>query len=211
LELQYIEIWDLEIKAKTLTPEQVKDYLYNYRTLATRKLHFENPDIEKAYYEVRNREYHEKRKNEPQYVSLSTYDRKVMGELVPMLESREVLKFYKADVAWKRRQQGGEEIEMDVIYLQKAKDVIPIKSNEDYREAIKEANNSYSKRVTLECLPYVFETYRKSIQQDKPFDWLNGEVRDMYPNELRNQILAARKWKGEPENFDFLKKENLPK
>jgi hypothetical protein len=210
LELQYKEIWDLEIYSKTLTPEQLKNYLDYYRTLATRKLHFENPDISKAFWDEHNREYEEKRKNEPKYEFICTYHRNVMDELVPLLENREVLKYYRADVEYRRRQQGGEEIEMDVIYLEKAKEVIPIKSNDDYREAIKEANNAYSKRVTLELLPHVFENYRKCIQQGKPFDWLNGETPDKITEELRSQILQARKWKGEPENFDFLKKQNLP-
>jgi hypothetical protein len=207
IELQYVEIWDLEIQVKTLTLEQLKNR--DYRTLAMRKLHFENPDIAKAYQDEHNRQYYERKKNEPDYVYISAYSRDVLDEVVPLIESREIIRYYEAVKVWDLQQQRGEDIEMDIIHLQEAKELIPIMANDDYRKAIKQAYEDYSKKKTMDCLPHIFDAYRQCIQKGESFDWLNGAVPEKKSNELRNKILDARKHRGEPENFDFLKKENL--
>jgi len=207
LELQYREIWDMEIHAKTLTPEQLKNY--TYRTLAMRKLHHENPEIGKAYWEEHNQQFRERQKNVPQYVSLSIYDDQLMGELIPQIETREIVRYYKTMRVWDKQQQWNEEIDMDIIHLQEAKEVIPIQAHDDYRAAIKQAYENYSKMTTLDCLPHIYETYRQCIAKGEKFDWLNGQEPAERKDYDHDHIMQARKWKGEPENYDFLKKENL--
>ncbi len=207
LEQEYEEIWDEEIHTKTLTPEQLKNRYFLSR--ADRKLHLENPELHKAYIEEENIKYKEEHKNDPEYLYMSTYDRKLMDELVPLLEDREVVKYYKANDEWRRRLEWGERIEMTVIYLQKAKEYIPIESNDDYREAIKKANKYYENKMVMELLPLIFEKYCKCMSSGIAFEFKKDQSPHADFNSSREHIIEARIWKGEPGNLDFLKKENL--
>lgn len=206
LEADYNDTWCTEIYAKTLTPEQLKTWSHSSRK--QRKELRENPEKNKAHIEEQNRIYQE-RKKETNYSHMSIYDREMMKELVALTEPPEVSKLYKASELWKKRRQGGEEIECTLIYMEEAKEYIPIEGDDDYREAIKKAFADYARRMKMETLPMLFEQYCECIQRGKPFDWSTGGDKKLSGNDLRDRIIAARKCKGEPENLDFLKKENL--
>ena len=46
----------------------------------------------------------------------------------------------------------------------------------------------------------------------KPFNWKTSDYESSLTgeSEIKKRLLAALEWKGEQQNFDFLKKENLP-
>jgi hypothetical protein len=99
--------------------------------------------------------------------------------------------------------------------LKEVQEWIPVNAHEDYRDAIEEAYDAWWEKMHREMLPVVFDEYLEAVAAKKPFDW-KGRAYDSGPSpydnsEIKRRLLAARKWKGEPENFDFLKKENLPK
>ena len=207
LEQQYLEIWEEEIHKRSLTPEQLKNW-YHY-SLAERKLHLENPELEKAYIEKQNQEYIEKKKNTPQYIHLSTYDKDMMLEIMHLIEPIEVIKYYEAEYAWRHRDDKGDLIAMDEDHLQKIKQYIPVQSSDDYRFALREAHAEYERKEVMELLPNIFDTYRQCFNNGTPFKWQKGKPPKPSGNDMRKRIIAARKWKGEPDNVDFLKKENL--
>ena len=208
LEEDYMDIWHNEIYIHTLTPEQLKSFTKINREML--KLHQENPEARAKFQEEQNLKWENLKKEQPNYISLSTYNDAIMEELIPLIETREIIKYYRAEREWTQRYEKTEWIDAELIYLAEAKEYIPVSSNDDYTVAIHEAYENYEQKEILECLPMVFENYLTCVRNKKPFTWLIGESHRNYYNENRNRILAARKWKGEPENLDFLKKENLP-
>ena len=207
LEEKYNDIWEEHIHPQTLSPEYLKTR--KYQSLAMRKLHYENREIRDEHLKKLNEAYREEHKNDPKYIHLHVRNKEIMDEIVHNIESREVEKYYHATREWERRLEGGEEIEMDVIYLQELDEFVPINSNDDFRVAIKEAHDQYEERTMIEILPYIFDNYRQCIKNGEEFDWGTEEGKHKHSIDNRKKILEARVWKGEPTNFDFLKKENL--
>ena len=212
IEEDYKEIWSIEIHQKTLPEEQRKNHYY-----VTRQQRVElnrNPEKRKAHQEEQNRKWKEEEKKRPKYEHISVHDRKKMDELVSLIETPEVRDWYRASRDWYERGRGEDRIFSELIGLKDAKEFISIESNDDYREAIKNAYEGYADRMKRETLPFVFEEYRETVMSKKAFNWKTNDLdsgSDMVTNTLKEHILAVRKLKGQPENFDFLKKENLPK
>jgi hypothetical protein len=205
LEQDYHDIWNLEIFKKTL-PEEAQKSLHHL-SRAERKELRDDPAKREAYFAEQNRKYEERKKTQPQYESMGTYDREKMKTLVKLIETPEIQKLYHATREWSDRRARHDYIESPVFSLMEIKEWIPLDSNDDYRVAIREAYRNYSQKMMIMTLPLVFAEYKECIEAGKPFEW-GGDKE--FGDEMGQRILAARKWKGEPENFDFLKKENLP-
>jgi len=209
LEYEYNDIWTENIQYPTLTEEQKKNWFH--RSRAFRKEMHENPEKDKAFWEEHNRQYQERKKNEPQYIHMSTYDRKFMDGLVQEFESAEMRSWYRAQRDWQIRRDGNEEIQTEIWELEKVNEWIPLEANDDYRNAIAKAHDEYASRMIKDVLPLIYDEYRQCMETGKPFIWKEEEDSSFKGSmdETKKRILAARKFKGEPENFDFLKKENL--
>lgn len=210
IELDWHEVWVVEIHRKSLTPEQLQGWTHLNRQ--QKKELRDNPEKEKAHQEEQSRLYEERKKKEPKYVHLSVYDREMMRELVSLIETTEVKKFWEANRAWHDRHSNHDMIDSTLIYLEEAKEYVPVESHDDYRIAIRNAYRDYSHKMKMETLPLVFEHYCECIRRGKPFDWKTKEESGYSSSgeeENAKRLLAARKVKGQPENFDFLKKENL--
>ena len=208
LEQEYHEIWETEIHPKSLSPERLKKWYY--RTRAERKLHLENPELAKAHSEERQKIYDQQRAEAPQYISLYTHNKEMMHELMNLIEPKEMIKYFDAEIAYDKKDEKAEMIEMDILYLKEVKEYVPIKSNDNYVLAIEAAYKEYERKEVFEILPHIFDTYCQCVKNGKPFNWyIEEHSYQRWDSRYRDRILAARKWKGEPENFDFLKKENL--
>lgn len=208
-EAVYDEIWSEQIYFHTLTDEQKKKW--HHESIALRKDLYENPEKAKIYYEEQKRLYYERKKNEPQYISLSTYDDELMEELMKEIETSEIRGYHRAIREWQKRRDGNEDIQTQIWELEKVKEWIPLEENEDYRNAISKAYDLYAQRMIQQTLPHVFEEYLQCMQAGKPFEWNERNDTSALAQiaETKRRILEARKHKGEPANFDFLKKENL--
>lgn len=212
IEQDYHDIWTEHIYSKTFSEEVLKTWsrLNRKQSLELRN----NPQKRESFHQEQQCKYEEHKKKMPVYVHISTYDSKIMDELVPLLETSEVQKLYRASRRMKMKRNWNEMIESDIIYMKEVQEWIAVQPNDDYRKAIKEAYKDYSDKKVMEMLPVVFEEYSKAMKANKPFDWTTSEYESPSAprdNEMKKRLLAARKWKGEPENFDFLKKENLAK
>lgn len=207
IEEDYNDFWTENILKKTLTDEQLASWSYLSRI---ERLNLKaDPQKEKEYWEEHNRRYLENKKSKPAYIHISTYDRKKMKEIVEIIETPEVKRLFEATTEWRGRNVRNECIEAEVIYLLEAKGKIPIESNDDYREAIIKAYKSYAMKQKLETLPMVYEEYLEAVAAKKTFNWETDKYGRHSNSELKKRIIAVKKLKGEPENFDFLKKENL--
>ena len=207
IELDYLNIWKQEFYYPTLSETDKKTWS-NLTRMQHKELE-ENPEKGIAYSEERERIYAENKKDETQYVHISTYNKEDMKELMGLIETPEIRSYYNADRRWHYSKIGNERIQSEIYELQNVKERIPIESNDDYRISIKKTYDEYAHKMTMEALPIVFDQYKQCIVNNKPFNWF---IRDrvIYTNdELKEQLIAVRKFKNEPENLDFLKKENL--
>jgi hypothetical protein len=208
LEWDYHDIWTKEFFAKTTDPETLKEWKHLPR--AEKKILYEDPEKAKARDEEFMRALKERSKKWPPIVIYSTSDKKMMDELVPQIESREMVRLYKGYTEWKRREHNKIDVECLVEDLNDIEnEQIPVGSHDDFRVALKDAYKKYAFKMVMEILPRIFDEYRECLGNGKPFDWDTMEYQSEPDNEMRKNILKARVWKGEPANFDFLKKKNL--
>ena len=213
LEQDYNDIYVEHIHKKTLTEEQLKTFTHSSRL--QRAEWKANPEKLEAVREENHRKWEEAEKTRPKYFHISVYNREKMQELVSLIEPPEVKELYEVNREWTDRSDKEDELFTELTALKEAKEYIPVQSHDDYREAIREAYKEYKNKMWKEALPPVFDEYCKSLSDNQPFNWDTSPFPDSSPGAARaetvRRILAARKWKGEPENLDFLKKENLPK
>jgi hypothetical protein len=214
LEEDYHDIWTLEIHLKSLTEEQLKYFCFRTRK---QRLEMEaDPAKMKAWVDERNRLEELRQKDQPQYKHVSIYNRKLMDELVPLLESAEVRDNYRAYTEWHLRGKSEIAYSSTVTDLLEVREYVPVESSDNYEEALEKAHSQYLKKKTREVLPFIFEEYEEAIARGLPFDWRTSSYREDMDDErsteeIRKRLLAARVAIGEPANFDFLKKENLSK
>jgi hypothetical protein len=213
LELDYHDIWSENIYSKTLSPEALRTRSHLNR--AQRMEMRNNPEKYKAYCEEQERKYLEIENKRPKYDHMSTYDHDKMKALVALIEPPEVQKMFHACKRWEAKRGFNDSVDSILIHMNEVNAPIAIRANDDYRKAIREAWEEYSDKVMMDTLPLVYDAYRASVKEHTPFSWktsaYNESGRAGGGREMKDRLLAARKWKGEPENFDFLKKENVPK
>ncbi len=208
----YREIWSQHIFPATLTPEQ-RETLHPHLTRQQRRELRDNPEKRKAYFEAENKRWEEQEAKRIKYEHISIYDREKMKELVELIEPADVRELYHASREWKDRSNATERIQSALFDMKEAKEQIAIQSHTDYREAILEAYSLYREKMTAETLPDVFENYTQAMLQNQVFNWQTNPYGSGYissNDEIKKHIIDARQYKGEPANFDFLKKENLP-
>ena len=157
------------------------------------------------------RHYHQTlRDNEPVITPpvflphLSIYKDK--DEFVNLFEDKEFKLLYKAH----KRQMGGyefaENIDMDIIYLSEAKEVIPVEDHDDWREGLKIACEQYHRTKTIQILEDVFDEYRILCDMEGGFEeWEGTPELPMFSDhdEYISKIFKGRKLMGEPEDLNF--------
>ena len=207
LEQEHLELWTKEIQYPSLTPEQQK----NYRSidLATRKRLKEDPLFRIEWEEESLRLLKERDANRPEYEYFSVYDQKIMAEVVSAIEPRDSQKAYRFHKRWKEIRDNDDTLFTEVEYLKDVHEYVAVSPSDDYAQSIKEAYKRHSRQTTYQALILLFEEYETCQRTGVAFDWGPSVYQGSHEEE-RSRILAVRKLKGLPENFDFMKKENLP-
>ena len=153
--------------------------------------------------------WEEKRKLEPPSpVYYSIFQWPVMDKIVNAIEDREVIKKYM----WYRhdRKLSDEigEINHTIYELLNYKELIPVAKNESWQAGLKDALEQFDLSTIYNTLPHIYQEYHQAISTGKEYQLL--ELRSFAHWTPGAIIPKVRKHLGEPENFDFLKKENLP-
>jgi len=207
MEQDHLDEWQTLIHAETLSPD-IRKYIRPMNRQIRERL-ATDPAFKKEWKEEGQRLYDEQHGGKPKYESFSVYNREIMEEVVKAIETRDVQRMYFDDRKWYDLTNRDEDLSTPVYYLQDVKEYVAVSPNEDYREAIREAYEQHLHSTNCEALVMLFEEYETCQRNGHPFNW--DSTRTEYGRgELRNRILAVRERKGLPQNFDFLKKNNLP-
>jgi hypothetical protein len=136
--------------------------------------------------------------------TISIYSNK--DEFVNLFEDKEFKQLYKAYSRWKDELRFAEDIDMDIIYLCEAKEIIPIEDNDDWREGISIASDKYCRNKTIQILEDVFDEYLILRTIDEGFDeWEESHNMATFTthDEHIKKIFNGRKLMGEPEDLNF--------
>ena len=135
--------------------------------------------------------------------TISIYSDK--DEFVNLFEDKDFKELYKAHKRWNDELNFASEVDMQIIYLSEAKEIIPIEYHDDWREGIKIACEHYHRNKTIQILEDVFDEYQILRDMEGGFDeW----EEDKYPSfttreEHISNILNGRRLMGEPEDLNF--------
>jgi hypothetical protein len=206
IELDHFDDWNLLIHIPSLSPEIAKNLRPMNRAIRARLAH--DAEFNRQWMEENERLHKERQGDAPKYEHFSIHNRTIMDEIVMAIETRDVQRMYRDERKWNELRNREDSMFTPVDYLQEVKGYVAIAPHEDHREAIREAYEHHLHQTNGEALELLFEEYEACMRSGQPFDW--GEnVRD-YSSDVRDRILAVRKFKGLPLNFEFLQKKNLP-
>ncbi len=123
---------------------------------------------------------------------------------IRIFEDSEFKHLYRAHAAQMEQFSFTEEIDMEIIHLSEADEIIPIESNDDWRKGVKIACEKYHRETTNLLIWDVYEEYLifKTIK-DGFKEWESENTAEAHRQEAANRILTGRRLMGEPEDFNF--------
>ena len=124
---------------------------------------------------------------------------------IRLFEDSEFKHLYRAHAAQTEQNNFAEEIDMEIIHLCDAEEIIPIESNDDWRQGVKIACEKYHRETAILLMWDVYEEYLvfKPIK-DGLKDWeRDSDTYDELREQVANRILTGRRLMGEPEDFNF--------
>ncbi len=160
-------------------------------------------DSKREEWAEQRREY-EKNKGES-LKRISYYDKEVVAWFVSTFENKEVQHLYKAFEWSNKNDDDKETLEEDLDLLFDADEYVPIESNMDWKEAIKNAAQKYRLKKISEALPEAYEQYLMTKQIGIGFANDSGLFKTLLGIKEDNikRILIGRKLNGEPEDLNF--------
>lgn len=134
---------------------------------------------------------------------LDFYDEK--ENFVRLFEDSEFKHLYRAHEAQTAQNRFAEEIDMEIIHLSDAAEIIPIESNDDWREGVRIACEKYHRDTAILLMWDVYEEYLIFKPMKDGFkDWeRDSDTYDGMRDQMANRILKGRRLHGEPEDFNF--------
>ncbi len=207
LELDYEYIWDCEIHPQSFNEEDKRKYIKPLSWRELRELK-KTPGAIKAYWAERNKQHEDLNKNAPPLKFIHLSDDGVLDDLVNAIEPPDMVKKYKWYQEYQSQSNKKENIMDTISSLDDIKGQVPVQYAADWKDALNNAYNTYYLNTIYTLLKEVFAQYREAIESGKPYKFYENPP-SRGTDEMKKRYMAARKFKGEPENFDFLKKENL--
>ncbi|MCX6351728.1 MAG: hypothetical protein NTX03_07690 [Bacteroidetes bacterium] len=206
----YLDIWSTEIYYPTLSEEDQKTIRHLNRQ--QREYFREHPEEKKLWDEESDRLWEEREAKRVKYEHLSTYDTKLMKEIVALVEDHNNQMLCKYHKKW-HEDNPTDDFELELSIGELNADGIEIEENDDWKVAVKTAAELNEERKINEALLEVIDEYKKARDAGEIFSmkYKGGHRTEISPSHrtIRERVLEARKFKGEPENFDFIKTENL--
>lgn len=100
------------------------------------------------------------------------------------------------------------QVDVALITLDEADEIVPIEGDPDWREAIIRAAKKYNCRQIVNALPAAYTEYNMRLSAGIAFEESEKELEEQkealsWVNDFKSQILTGRKLNGEPEDFNF--------
>jgi hypothetical protein len=133
---------------------------------------------------------------------LSSLDDNQIEEFIHLFESSKEFGLWKNYSDSKNN--NSDEFDDAVFFLADARELIPIESHLDYREAIIKSAQLYKNRLLARALPLAFEEYQMKLDVGISFyDNLPPIDEDDNGTRVNEQIIKGRILNGEPPDFNF--------
>jgi len=162
----------------------------------------------KLYYDHINKTMPEERsdagapKSAEEY--LSAYNPVVVEKFVRTFEEKEVIKYYLSyEKSHKPMEFADELAEMAFKELRELSDLVPVKANADWREAIIDAWEEYRRIQVLKLLPLVYDDYLQKHNLGISYETENNEEIEEELKEWETAIIKGREMSGENQDFNF--------
>ena len=127
----------------------------------------------------------------------------VLEEFVMNFENEKIQRLYRADLAMPMEIEDDEELYRSLTTLIEAKEKIEMNFAEDWRSAIINTARQYENSKIYECFDNVYNDYLQRKQLGISYDYTEDKSLERMYVHSKNIILAGRKIKGEPEDFNF--------
>ena len=126
-------------------------------------------------------------------------------EFVNLFEDRDFKELYKAHKRWNDEVNFASEVDMEIIYLSEAKEIVPVEYHDDWREGLKIACEQYNRNKTIQILEDVFDEYQILRDMEGGFEEWEADKHPSYTTreEHISNILSGRRLMGEPEDLNF--------
>ena len=175
-------------------------------------------EIENKYEELANREMREENRNRVKPDSNAKpnlyFGSDVREKFIETCENTDVKELYALREAYYHETYESEQAEIAYYFLNNIDEEIPIEAHKDWRVAIVESMRLYKQKKIAENLPFVYDNYLMSFEDDDPkiavekrvaaYDITDRDENDFMYDHLSKSILKARKMLGEPVSLDYL-------
>jgi len=135
----------------------------------------------------------------------SIYMYRDIDEFVSLFEDKDFKELYKAHKRWNDEINFASEVDMEIIYLSEAKEIVPVEYNDDWREGLKIACELYNRNKTIQILGDVFDEYQILRDMEGGFEEWEEDKHPSFTSreEHISNILSGRRLMGEPEDLNF--------
>jgi len=162
----------------------------------------------KLYYEHMNKTMPEERsdavslKRGEDY--LSAYNPVLVEKFVRAFEDKQIVKYYLSyEKSHKPMEFADELAEMAFKELREVSDIVAIKSNGDWREALIDAWEEYRSKQILKLLPLVYEDYLQKQSFGISYEIEDNTEIEEQLQEWKTAIIKGREMSGEKPDFNF--------
>lgn len=137
------------------------------------------------------------------------YDEKFLDNFVKRFDTKDSYRRYSEKKTWMKPFLDNKtaEIEEDLGLLYRAKRLVPMDHNEDWRDGVKYAVERYKREMIIDILPLAMKAYKDHLETGVPLPHLDQEDQELFRNNMikifENQILRGRELNGEPRDFNF--------
>jgi hypothetical protein len=163
----------------------------------------------KAYYEHINKTVPEEKsdvavENKRDSDYLSVYNPNIIEKFVRSYEDREILKYFLSyEKSHKPMDFADELAEMAFKELKDIIELVPVKENSDWREALIDAWEEYRKKQIIRLLPLVYEDYLQKQELGISYELEESQEVNDELEEWKLAIRKGRELSGEAPDFNF--------
>jgi len=135
---------------------------------------------------------------------LSAYNPALVEKFVREFEDKQVLRYYLSyEKSHKPMEFADELAEMSFKELREISDVVPVKANADWREALIDAWEEYRRIQVLKLLPLVYDDYLQKQNLGISYEAENNVEIESELNEWKSAIIKGREMDGAAPDFNF--------
>ncbi|MES2619423.1 MAG: hypothetical protein V4615_01115 [Bacteroidota bacterium] len=135
------------------------------------------------------------------------YNPRLYENFVKKFDTKETLGYYRVMQREHKRREFMERVEMDLFVLKDSKEYVPIGSHDDWRDAVAEAAEQWSRKMVREAITDWWEVYARIKDNSGVYEYLNSVKPSTFNAENRKayiaRVIRGRVLNGKPPDLNF--------